>query len=217
MTEQNFSAMRRAMVESQLRTNDVNDPDLLAAILSVPREAFAPAPLRMTAYVDRPLPLGNGRALNPPVVTARLLTEAQLIAGERCLLIGAATGYAAALLARLGVQVVALEEDEKLLDAARATLGDTVGITITQGPLAAGHAKSAPYDLLVIDGAVEQVPDALVDQLRVGGRAVFATVDRGVTRLCIGVRTEGGFGARCFADAEAVRLPGFAPPKGFSF
>ncbi len=222
MTDQNFTAMRRAMVESQLRTNDVNDPTLLDVILAVPREAFLPEARRASAYIDRAVPLGHGRALNPPLATARLLIEAAIQPGDHVLLVGAASGYAAALLARLGCAVVALEEDADLVALARTALADYAGISIQTGPLAGGHAKGAPYDVIVVDGAIEAMPDALVAQLKVGGRAVFASVDgagagRGVTRLSVGARSAGGFGARAFADSEAVALPGFAVPKGFTF
>jgi protein-L-isoaspartate(D-aspartate) O-methyltransferase len=217
MTDQNFQAMRRAMVESQLRTSDVNDPVLLDVILAVPRETFLPAERQSAAYIDRAVPLGNGRALNPPLATARLLTEAAVKTGDHVLLIGAATGYAAALLSRLGCTVVAIEEDEALVAHARVALAGYAGITIEQGPLAKGSAKSAPYDVLFIDGAIESVPDALVDQLKVGGRVVHALVERGITRLCSGVRTAGGFGSRAFSDSEAALLPGFAQPKSFTF
>lgn len=217
MTDQNFQAMRRAMVESQLRTNDVNDPELLEVILAVPREDFLPAERRSAAYIDRAVPLGAGRALNPPLATARLLVEAAVKPGDHVLLVGAATGYAAALLARLGCSVVAVEEDEALLAHARKALDDYAGITLVQGPLAKGHATGAPYDVLFVDGAVEVLPDKLVGQVKVGGRLVYALAERGLTRLCAGVRSAGGFGARPFEDSEAVLLPGFAPPKGFTF
>lgn len=217
MTDQNFKAMRRAMVESQLRTNDVNDPQLLEAILAVPREDFLPVERRGAAYIDRAVPLGDGRALNPPLATARLLGEAAPQPAEHVLLIGAATGYAAALLARLGCSVVAVEEDANLVARAKQALGDYAGIAIEKGPLAKGCAKRAPYDLIFVDGAIESLPDKLVEQLKVGGRAVFASAERGVTRLCIGVRSAGGFGARALVDSDAVILPGFAAPKRFTF
>jgi protein-L-isoaspartate(D-aspartate) O-methyltransferase len=217
MTDQNFLAMRRAMVESQLRTNDVNDPVLLEAILAVPREAFLPEARRASAYIDRSVPLGDGRALNPPLATARLLIAAAINPGDHVLLVGSATGYAAALLARLGCPVVALEEDAGLAAQAKTALADYAGINAVTGPLAKGHAKGAPYDVIVVDGAIEAMPDELIDQLKIGGRAVFACVERGVTRLCTGVRSAGGFGARPFADSEAVVLPGFTAPKGFTF
>jgi len=217
MSEQNFKAMRRAMVESQLRTNDVNDPVIIEAILSEPRELYVPEARRSAAYIDRAVPLGEGRALNPPLATARLIVEAAPQPGERVLLIGAATGYAAALLARLGCTVVAVEESAALADTAQALVGERPGITLVRGPLAAGHPEGAPYDLLFVDGAVEALGDALVEQLRPGGRAVFASSERGVTRLCAGARTAGGFGARVLVDSEAVVLPGFARPKTFTF
>ncbi|MCW2412904.1 MULTISPECIES: protein-L-isoaspartate O-methyltransferase family protein [unclassified Sphingobium] len=217
MTEQTFKAMRRAMVESQLRTSDVNDPVILEAILAEPRELYVPQERRSAAYIDRAVPLAHGRALNPPLATARLLVEAAPRAGEKVLLVGAATGYAAALLARLGCTVVAIEEDDALFAHAKAALAGHAGVTLQQGPLAAGFAQGAPYDLLFVDGAIEELDETLVAQLRIGGRAVFARLERGVTRLCIGTRTTGGFGARAFVDWEAVPLPGFARPKTFTF
>ena len=144
MTDQNFTAMRRAMVESQLRTNDVNDPVLLEVILAVPREAFLPEARRASAYIDRSVPLSDGRALNPPLATARLLMEAAINPNDHVLLVGAATGYAAALLARLGCSVTALEEDAGLAAHARTALADYAGINLVTGPLAKGHAKGAP-------------------------------------------------------------------------
>ena len=217
MTEQNYTSMRRAMVESQLRTNDVNDVAVIRAILAVPREAFVPEERRAAAYIDRAVPLGNGRALNPPLATARLVTESRVEAGQSVLLVGAATGYAAALLAELGAKVTAVESDAALIALAEAALQGRTGVTLVHGAMEAGAPAGAPYDLLFIDGAVEVLPDALVDQVRPGGRVVFARVDAGVTRLCSGVRSAGGFGALAFSDSEAVVLPGFAAPRPFRF
>jgi len=217
MTEQTFTAMRRAMVESQLRTNDVSDIAVIEAILAEPRELYVPETRRSAAYIDRAVPLVEGRALNPPLATARLIVEAVTRPGERVLLIGGASGYAAALLARLGCDVVAVEESAPLVEMARAALGERPGITLVTGPLVKGHAEGAPYDLLFVDGAVEELGEALIAQLKAGGRAVFGRVERGVTRLCSGVKTEGGFGARAFSDSEAAVLPGFAKPKTFTF
>ncbi len=217
MTEQNFTAMRRAMVESQLRTNDVNDPAIIQAVLTVPRETFVPTDRRDAAYIDRAVPLGDGRALNPPLATARLIAAVSPQKGDKVLLIGAATGYAAALLAMLGAQVVAIEEDDALLATARAALAGQDGVTLVQAPLTNGHAADGPYDIVLIDGAVESFPEALVAQLRIGGQAAFGRRDEAVTRLCSGSRSAGGFGAIPFLDCEAVHLPGFAQPKSFSF
>ncbi len=210
MTEQNFSSMRAAMVESQLRTSDVDDPRVIAAMAHVPRETFLPETRRAMAYIDRPVPLDGGRALNPPLVTGRLLKEAQVAPGEKVLLIGAATGYAAALLARLGAQVTAVETTDGP-DVAVA------GVDVVRGSLVDGAPDGAPYDLLFIEGAVEEVPAALVQQLVDGGRVVTGLLERGVTRLCSGSVVAGMLGLTSLVDMEMVLLPGFAKPERFVF
>lgn len=216
MTEQNYQAMRRAMVESQLRTVGVSDPRVIAAMDSVPREDFAPSGRRATAYADACIPLGNGRALNPPMTLGLLLTEAKLAGDERVLLIGAATGYAAAVAARLSASVVALEEDAALAATARTALTGS-GVTLVEGPLATGHAAGAPYDLVLIDGAVEQLPATIVEQVADGGRIATGLIEQGVTRLAVGRVVGGAVGFVTFADAAIAPLPGFSAPRGFSF
>ena len=216
MTNLDFNHMRQAMVASQLRTTAVNDARVIAAMGAVPRERFVPQESAAIAYIDRAIPLGAGRALNPPMTTGRLLTEAHPKAEDSALVIGGATGYAAALLAELVASVVSLEEDATLLAVARQAPAST-RVSIVEGPLAAGWKKKAPYDLILIDGAVEVVPQAIIDQLADGGRLAAAIVDRGVARLSLGKRSGKGFGLVAFADAEAVPLPGFAQPKSFSF
>lgn len=215
MTEHNFDQMRHAMVVSQLRTTGVSDARVVSVMGSVPREAFVPADKASLAYLDISIPLGNGRALNAPMVVGRLLTEAQIQPGDKALLIGAVTGYTAALLATLGADVVAVEDDADLAAAGKAAA--PASVHWVKGALAAGSKAGAPYDLVVIDGAVEAIPQAIVDQLADGGRLVGAIVDRGVTRLVSGVRAGKGFGTRAFADADTVILPGFAKPAAFSF
>ncbi|AXJ96219.1 MULTISPECIES: protein-L-isoaspartate O-methyltransferase [unclassified Sphingomonas] len=213
----NAETMRHAMVASQLRTNAVNDQRVIAAMMSVPREAFVPAESRDLAYRDTALAAGNGRAINLPMVTGRLLTEAYLRASDRVLLIGAAGGYTAALLAQIVAHVVAVEEDAALVALARAALAGNPKVEIVKGPLAAGHAAGAPYDVLVIEGAVEEMPDALVAQVASGGRVVTGLVDGGVVRLATGRKTDGGFGLKAVLDSDCVILPGFAKPRGFTF
>jgi protein-L-isoaspartate(D-aspartate) O-methyltransferase len=216
MTEHVFEPMRRAMVASQLRTTGVNDPRVIAAMGEVARERFVPAERSALAYADAIVPLGGGRALNPPMALGRMLTEAQLKGDEHVLVIGAATGYSAALLARLAGSVTALEEDEALAAFAKQALAGT-GVTLVKGPLAKGHARSAPYDFILIDGAVEHLPRAIVDQSADGGRISLALLDRGVTRLALGRVVAGAFGMTVYADAEAAVLPGFDKPRGFTF
>ncbi len=216
MTEQNFETMRRAMVESQLRTTGVNDPRVVAAMAMVPRERFVPAEWQALAYMDRPVPLGSGRELNLPEATGALLTAAAIRPSDKVLIVGAATGYTAAVVADIALQVTALEENEALIDQGRAALAGT-GVQLAQGPLAEGWSAGAPYDLIIVDGLVEQVPDALIEQLADGGRLACALLDRGASRLAIGRKSGAGFGLDLFADCDASPLPGFAKPKTFVF
>lgn len=220
MIEQNFEQMRHSMVASQLRTTGVSDARVVAAMRAVPREIFVPADKASLAYCDTALPLGNGRALNLPMVIGRLLTEAQVVPGEKVLLIGAATGYTAAVLDALGAEVTAVESDPALLlqaQSASAAGAISTGVTWVEAPLQEGCPTGAPYALVFVDGVVEQIPQAIIDQMADGGRLVGAIWEDGVARLVSGVRAGTGFGVRSFADADAVRLPGFAKPAVFSF
>ena len=212
-----FEAMRHAMVASQLRTNAVSDARVVEAMARVPREDFVPAEARPLAYRDTGVALGGGRTQNPPMATGRLLTEARIRASHRVLLIGAAGGYTAAVLARLAAKVVAVESDAALAAHARAALDGVANVELVEGPLGEGCQAGAPYDVIIVDGALEQVPDALVAQLAPGGRMASGLVERGVTRLAAGGKTASGFGLIDFADADSALLPGFARPKTFSF
>ena len=217
LSEMTAADMRAAMVDSQLRTSDVTDPAVVGAMGSVPREAHVPAALASVAYMDRAIALGHDRALNPPLVTGRMLVAADVRPGMRVLLIGGATGYTAALLAALGAEVHAVEEQGELIAAARTATGGLAGIHWVEGTLTAGSPDAAPFDRIIIDGAIEQLPGALVAQLAEGGRLVAARRDGAVTRLVQGVKTGGTVALRSFADMDAAPLPGFAAPGGFRF
>lgn len=210
---------RKAMVDSQLRPNDVIDPALVSALRDTPREPHLPAALQASAYVDRALPLGKGRALNPMLTTARLIADVHVSKGQSLLLIGGATGYTAALLIHMGVIVTAVESDADLSSLARAALAGTSGVTLVDGPLADGAADGAPYDALIVDGAVESLPVALISQLKPGARIAFGLMDGAVTRLARAVAVGGAQAVRGlpFVDLECVSLPGFAPPPRFTF
>ncbi|MBX9860445.1 MAG: protein-L-isoaspartate O-methyltransferase, partial [Sphingomonas sp.] len=169
------------------------------------------------AYADVKLPLVGARTTNLPVATGRLLTQAVLKPSDRVLLIGAAGGYTAAVLDGLVGAVVAVECDPTLATLARAALAAMPNVTLVEGPLEAGYSAGAPYDAIIVDGAIEQVPQALVDQLAVGGRLVAGVIDRGVCRLSLGTRSTGGFGVADFVDFDAAHLPGFAVATGFVF
>ncbi|WP_375398421.1 protein-L-isoaspartate O-methyltransferase [uncultured Sphingomonas sp.] len=211
-----FEAMRHMMVQSQLRANAVNDPRVVTAMDRVAREHFVPAAMQRLAYRDTAVPIGNGRSMNLPVATGKLLTAAEVRATDHVLLIGACGGYTAAVLAELATSVVAVESDPDLVAHARAALAQGK-IELIEGPLDKGHAAGAPYDLLVIDGAIEALPETLASQVIPGGRVVTGLVERGVTRLASGHVISGGFGLTAFADVDCVRLPGFVRPRGFSF
>lgn len=217
MSNPDFQAMRRAMVDSQLRTNAVSDPRVTAAIEAVAREEFVPAERRSTAYIDRAVPLSGGRAMNPPLATARLIVEAGISAEDKVLVVGAASGYAAAIVAGLAASVVALESDADLVAIAKVQLKGLANVTVASGDLTKGWAKGAPYDVILIDGAVEEVPEGIARQLAEGGRLGAGIVENGVTRLVIGYKAGDVIGFDRVMDAEAVVLPGFAKPKGFAF
>ena len=208
--------MRSAMIDSQLRTNDVIDPAVIGAMAVVPREAYVPSALAGVAYTDRAIALGHGRALNAPLVTGRMLVAAAVRPGMRVLLVGGATGYTAALLARLGAEVHAVEENAELMATAQAATADA-NIHWVQGPLAAGAPGDAPFDRIIVEGAIETLPAALARQLADGGRLVAARREGAVTRLVEGVSVGGTVALRSFADMDVAPLPGFAAPTGFQF
>ena len=155
--------------------------------------------------------------MNPPLVTARLIVEADIAPTDKVLVVGAASGYAAAVVAGLASAVVALESDAALAAEAKTQLKGLPNVTVITGDLAKGHAKGAPYDVILVDGVIEQVPDALIRQLADTGRLAAAVMDGGVSRLSIGYKAGAGFGLDPIMDADAVALPGFAKPKAFSF
>jgi protein-L-isoaspartate(D-aspartate) O-methyltransferase len=168
-----YAAARRAMVESQIRTNRVTDPRLIAALAEIPRELFVPAKLRSIAYVDEALPLGNGRHLMEPLAFALLAQVAEISPKDVVLDIGCATGYSTAVLAKLGVTVVAVEEAPDFVREANRLLAEIADNTaVIEGPLAEGCSRQGPYDAILIEGGVEEIPDAIVQQLADGGRLV---------------------------------------------
>ncbi len=206
-------ARREAMIDSQLRTTGVNDAQVLAAFRAVDRERFVPPAAAPIAYADAAVDIAPGRVLLEPMVFALLLTHARIVPGERVLVVGAGTGYGAAVVAGLGAEVTALEEDASLAAAARAN-----GVDVTVGPLAAGWPDGAPYDLILIDGAVALLPPALLVQVADGGRLAGVIVgDDGVGRATVGRVAGGRFAGTGFAETGAVVLPGFARAPAFVF
>jgi len=207
-----FAAARLAMVDSQLRPQGVTDAAVLAAMGAIARERFLPDHTRPLAYVDRAVALGDGRFLAAPAVLGQLLTAMMAAPGQRALVVGAGTGYSAAVLGAMGLSVVAVESSPELAAKARE-----LGIEVSEAPLDKGDARHGPYDQILIDGAVEHIPDAIVEQLAEAGRLGAALVDRGITRLIVGRKSGGAFGYLSLGDAGSPVLPGFARPRAFTF
>jgi protein-L-isoaspartate(D-aspartate) O-methyltransferase len=216
-----FAAYRRNMIESQIRTNQVTDAAVLEAFSTVPRELFVPANLAACAYVDEAVPLGNGRFLVEPMVTSRLVQALDVKPHDKVLVVGAATGYMAAILSRLAAHVFALEADPTLAGQATQNLR-TLGasnVTVVQDALERGHARKGPYDAMMCDGAVTTIPAALSDQLIEGGRlaTVFASADGTSGQGVLILKSHGTLSRRVLFDAVTPFLPGFAAEPAFVF
>lgn len=214
---------RRHMVDGQLRPNKVTDPGIIAAMLDLPRERFLPAGLAARAYADEDVRLPGGRAMIQPMMIARLLQLLGLRDGDRLLVVGAGTGYGAAVAAHAGARVTALEEDAGLIGIARAAIGDLLpvgAVALVQGSLAAGHATGAPYDAILIEGEIPAIPAAISGQLAEGGRlaAVLGASPRGAgSRAVAGRKAGGSFSVTDAFDCATLPLPAFRPAPGFVF
>ncbi len=217
MGQENFKQMRKAMVVSQLRTTEVSDPRVIAAMSHIAREDFVPAAQRSFAYADRGVQIGEGRALNPPLTTGRLLNVAHVTKADHVLLVGAATGYTATALGQLGGSVTAIEQNAKLAAMAAKNLAGFDNVKIETGNHADGWPASAPYSVIVVDGLVAQIPKTLLDQLAPDGRIVASIMHDGVPRLALGRTAGGHVGYQYFADGGGCPLPGFDIAKSFKF
>ena len=218
-----FAALRRTMVDGQVRTADVTDQRLLAAMLELPRERFYPEDKAALAYLDLDLPVSPPgqpiRRLLKPMVLAKLIQAAGITETDRELDVGCATGYSTVLLAHLAASVVGLEEDAALAreaaDAvARAGLSNAKIVT---GPLSRGRADDGPYDLIFLQGSAEVVPEALFQQLRNGGRLLCVLGRSPATKAMLYRRVDNDISGCPVFDAAAAPLPGFAKPPEFVF
>ena len=211
---------RSLMVDGQVRPNKVTDPRIIATMRSLPRERFVPAGLEVLAYTDEDVPLGGGRFLMEPMVIARLVQTIAPRPGERALVVGAGSLYGAALLAACGATVTALEEDPALIALGKGVLDILPpGVTPVEGKLAAGWKPGAPYDLVLIEGAVAEIPPAIAEQLKPqGGR--LTTVLRGEGRVAQAVLAEPighGLSVQPVFDCAVPLLPGMGKPSAFVF
>jgi protein-L-isoaspartate(D-aspartate) O-methyltransferase len=217
-----YAAARRMMVDGQVRTNDVTDLRLQAAMLDVPREMFVPPARRSIAYLDVDVPFDGTavpRALLKPMLFAKLAHAAEIAATDKVLDVGCATGYGAAVLARLGERVVALEQDAGLGTLARRALADcgVDNAIVATGELTAGWPAEAPYDVILIEGAIEVAPEALLRQLSDGGRLIAVVGSRPMGKATRYRSDAGHITVQPLFDAAAPLLPGFAKATEFVF
>jgi protein-L-isoaspartate(D-aspartate) O-methyltransferase len=214
-----FPTQRLTMVDTQVRPSDVTNFPIIDAMLSVPREEYVPAAMRPLAYLGGPIAIAPGRAMLEPRFTAKLLDAADLEPSDVVLEIGCGLGYTTALLAHIVDAVVAVEEDESLAAEAEATLGaqGVDNAAVLTGPLAEGHAKAGPYDAIVVSGGVHEIPEALIRQLKEGGRMVAIFMDGAYGEAREGLKSNGRMSWRLAFNATADVLPGFARAPGFVF
>lgn len=214
-----YADARRNMVDGQLRTNRVNDPRLLAAFETLPRERFVPEAARGFAYVDEDLPIGPGRWIMEPMVLGRLVQEAEIGESDSVLVIAAGTGYAAAVVASLAADVVALEEDAALAEQARVLLQDLEidNVSVVTGSLREGYPEQAPYDVIFVEGAMEEVPAVYGDQLVEGGRLVCVVREPGEVGRARLFRKNGSLSSRVLFDAATPVLESLRRPPTFVF
>jgi protein-L-isoaspartate(D-aspartate) O-methyltransferase len=218
-----FTIARQKMVDGQVRPSDVTDSRIIDAMLAVPREAFVPENQRALAYLDLDLDVGEGapakRYLIKPVVTAKMLQAAEIKATDNVLVVGCATGYAAAVVAKLAARVTATESDSSLAARAKEVLSRLGfgNVTVRTGEAAEGDAANAPYDVIVLNGATEVTPDGLYRQLKDGGRLVGVFATMVPQRAMIVTHSHDDFGTRALFDAAVPVLPGLGRVPAFVF
>ena len=214
-----FTAARLNMVESQVRPNGITDRRIIAAIESVPREAFVPESRRALAYMDEDVMLDPAdraegpRALIEVMAFARMLQHAAIKPSDKVLIVGAETGYGAAVVSQFAGLVVALECDPGLAHKAKANLAGAANVKVLEGPLAAGAPADQPYDVILLEGRAEEVPQALLDQLADDGRLVAVVGERETSHACVYSRSGAAVAVRQVFDASVTALPGLKKKK----
>ncbi|WP_084863922.1 protein-L-isoaspartate O-methyltransferase family protein [Salibaculum halophilum] len=213
-----FETLRTVMVDTQVRPSDVTKFPIIDAMLSVPREDFVPDDRREAAYVDDNLDLGGGRVILEPRTMGKMLDALDIQGSEVVMDLGCGLGYSTALLARLAEFVVAVEDDEARVTEAQANLSahDVDNAAVVHGTLAAGAPKQGPYDVIVLEGAADQVPDTLVDQLKDGGRMAVLFSEGALGVMRIGHKLDGAMTWRMAFNAGAPVVPGFERRPAFT-
>lgn len=215
-----FADARQRMVDGQIRPSKVSDPSVLDAMRHLPRERFLPAGLLSRAYADNHVPLGGGRVLLQPMALARLVQAAEPLPGEKVLVVGAGTGYSAALLAAMGCLVTALEEPGPLIDVAKPALAAVApSVTLVSGAPASGWPAGAPYDVILIDGAVPAIPPTIAAQLNQNSGRLVTIISDGdhSGHAALAEPTPAGISVRALFDCPCPVLPGFVAAPVFEF
>jgi protein-L-isoaspartate(D-aspartate) O-methyltransferase len=214
-----YAAARQHMIDSQIRTNKVTDSAVIAALAALPRELFVAESHRKLAYIDRPVPMAAGRRMMETMYLARLLQLAELEPKAKALVVGAGTGYAAAILSKVVAKVTALESAPDLAARARAIIAGLGfgNVNVVEGDLVAGRPNEAPFDFILVDGAVEILPDALTAQLADRGTLATIVMSGSIGQGVLSTKADGVLTRRDVFDAETDVLPGFTRPQRFVF
>ncbi len=213
-----YATRRTMMVDTQVRPSDVTKFPIIEAMLNVPREAFVPRRLREAAYISENVDLGGGRVILAPRTLAKMLDALDLQNDEMVLDVGSALGYSAAVMARMAQVVIALEEDAELASDAPAALMEhgADNVVVHEGSLRNGAAEHGPYDVITIQGAVEHLPEALIDQLKDGGRIACLFMEGALGVVRVGYKIDGRMNWRFSFNAGAPVLPGFEKHAAFT-
>jgi protein-L-isoaspartate(D-aspartate) O-methyltransferase len=214
-----YKTARTAMVDCQIRPSDVTKYPIIEAFLTIPREAYVPADKRAIAYAGDHIDLGHGRTLLDARIFAKMLDKLNVQPDELVLDIGCGLGYSTAILAKMAEAVVAVESNADMATEASSTLSaqSVDNAFVVQGDLTAGNAKNGPYDVIILQGSAEEIPAALIDQLKDGGRicALFRDGNNGACR--IGYKSHGKLSWRTVFNAEAPLIAGFETKPEFTF
>lgn len=213
-----FTERRVVMVDTQVRPSDVTKFPIINALLSVPREEFVPTDMREAAYVGENLDLPDGRVVFEPRTFAKMLDAIDITGSDMVLDLGCAYGYSSAVIAMIAEAVIAVEEDSKMAREATSLLGDMSAdnVMVLEGDLIAGAAEHAPFDVIMVQGAVQDIPSALFDQLREGGRICALFMDAALGEVRVGHKLDGNVTWRRAFNASAPVLPGFSKAASFS-
>jgi len=213
-----YAARRTVMVDTQVRPSDVTKFPIIDAMLSVPREVFVPEHLREAAYMGDNLDLGNGRVVLDPRTLAKMLDALDIDPDDLVLDIGCAFGYSSAVMARMAGAVVAVEEDPEMAGEARSRLAEhgADNVILHEGPLSEGAPEHGPFDIIVVQGAVAHLPEALTDQLKEGGRMACLFMEGTLGAVRVGYRIDGRITWRFAFNAGAPVLPGFERHSAFT-